>query len=253
MDRVLLSTAEQHPTETTQWQAQKASESLGFVVSVDAFRNRLKRIQANIAADAAAPRVDDAYQDWVTTDADEFVGFRIAFFDIETTALTAMMGRVLAVSISDSWCHFATRRITDFPQTSIIDDSGVVAWAKGELEKYDILCGWNSKMFDVPLLNARLMYHGLPPIRSDLMHVDPMWRARPGGNGARIGSSKLMNVGKFFNLPEQKDDVDWTTWQLAATGDDAALADVVAHCEADVLLLRAAFHRLKPLIHTIHR
>lgn len=72
-------------------------------------------------------------------------------------------------------------------------------------------------------------------------------------DGSRIGSSKLVNVQKFFKTADSKTDVDWDTWNLASMGDEKAMDYVVEHCEADVLVLRDVFNHLKPLVRTIHR
>lgn len=182
----------------------------------------------------------------------EFVGFRMAFFDIETTNLGALMGRMLCASVADSWGNVTTRTISDFDQTTVLDDSGLAEWIRDELERYDIVVGWNSSQFDISFIQARLLRWGRRALRQDLMHIDPMYKARP-GRGARIGSSKLDNVAKFFRTPDQKTALDWDTWNLAAAGDEAAMALVVEHCEADVLVLRSVFQNLKPLIRTVHR
>lgn len=180
------------------------------------------------------------------------MGFRLAFYDIETTDLGALMGDILCASIADCWGGVTTRTAHDFLQESPLDDSGVAEWLRDELEKFDILIGWNNFNFDQSFLNARLLRWGKRPLR-DIMSIDPMWKARAGRYGARIGSSKLLNVQKFFRVPHEKTEIDWDTWKLAARGDESAMLEVVGHCEADVLVLRDVFNHLKPLVRTIHR
>jgi len=220
-------------------------------------RNKLRRLtEATDAFERAGSRsrpseLEGAFE--FETPEDGFIGFRMGFYDIETTALSALMGRVLVVSVCDNWNNVTTRTITDFPQKSAIDDSGLVAWAKDEIERYDILVSWNGIQFDRSLLNARLLYWGKQPIRQDIMEVDMMYRARSGKGGSRIGSSKLDNVAKFFSTSEQKTPLDWGIWQLAAAGDEKALAQIVDHCEADVKTTRQVFGRLKPLVKIVHR
>jgi uncharacterized protein YprB with RNaseH-like and TPR domain len=227
----------------------------GVVYTADQVRNRLRRIDENSTAveNARVYSVDEIEFEDVPTPIEDFVGFRIGFFDIETTNLGAIMGRMLVWSIADSWGNITTARITDFPQDSVIHDEAIAVALRDELERYDIICGWNSKLFDVSFLNARLLRWGQRPLRQDLMHSDPMYKARQGGYSARIGSSKLDNVAKFFRTPDQKTPLEWDTWNLAAAGSQEAMDKIVEHCEADVLVLRAVFGHLKPLIRSIHR
>lgn len=232
----------------------------GFVVTEDQVRNRLRRLDRARANQDSAPaepeRPEEPLED-ITVAKGSYVGFRIGFFDFETTDLKALMGRLLVFSVTDNFGDIITRTIYDFPQRSIIDDRGLAMFARDTLETFDILVGWNSKMFDVPMMNARLMRHGERPARFDIMHLDPMYKARAGSAGIRIGSSKLVNVDKFFNRNDpgsiHKTEIDWDIWALAGAGDKAAMDYIVEHCEADVLVLRSVFNHLKPLIRTIHR
>lgn len=182
---------------------------------------------------------------------DGFVGFRMAFWDLETTDLGASMGRLICCSISDSWGNVTTRRSSDFDRTSSIDDSALAEWVRDELERYDVLVSWNGFNFDHGFLQARLLRWGKRPL-SRKMAVDAMWRARPGRYGARLGGSSLKNVSTFFRLDVSKTELDKETWALAAAGDEQAIDYIVEHCEKDVLVLRKAFHHLKPLVQTVH-
>lgn len=235
--------------------ASELTKVTGLPYTADQVRNRLRRIdEMNRATESArVSSVDELEFDGLPVPQEDFIGFRMAFFDIESTNLGAIMGRMLVWSIADSWGNITTARITDFPQDSIIHDEGLAVALRDELERYDIIVGWNSKLFDVSFLNARLLRWGQRPLRQDLMHSDPMYKARQGGYSARIGSSKLDNVAKFFRTDDQKTPLDWDTWNLAAAGDSEAMDKIVEHCEADVLVLRSVFGHLKPLIRSIHR
>lgn len=133
---------------------------------------------------------------------------------------------------------------------SKIDDGKLCVAIRDELETYNMIVGWNSKLFDVPLLNARLAKVGERPVRIQF-HGDMMWYA--GGSSMRIGSRKLVNVQKFFKLGEEKTDIEWEQWQAVATGDKKAMKTVIQHCEADVKVLAEAYWRLLPYVSTLHR
>ena len=236
--------------------ARKYQELGGEFITEDQARNRLRRLdeQTDIVENEAAAIVgSDDFID-IEVPKEEFVGIRMGFWDLETTDLNAMMGRILVSSISDSWGNVTTRTIYDFPQESVIDDRGVAEWTRDELNKYDIIVTWNGKMFDQPFLNARLLRWGKAPWLGQI-HQDPMWTARAGSYGLRIGSSKLVNVSKYFDrgTSVEKTDISWDLWALAQSGDEDAMKYLVEHCEQDTLVLRSVWNHLKPMFRGFHR
>lgn len=251
MERALLSAATANPNARDTELAATLTETFGVPVTSNMARNKLKRLKEQLAVEAMTPPEVDDRIEIPQAPKDTFVGFNIGFFDIETTDLKAFMGRMLGISIADSWGNIVSRTYKDFGGSSILDDSGLAEWTKNELEKYDILVSWNGKLFDKPFINARLMRGLMQPVRQDKMHIDLMYYA--GGQFMRIGSKRLVNVQKFLRVPSAKTEIDWDTWALAATGSDEALAEVMGHCDADVLVLRDVFARLKSLITIVHR
>jgi uncharacterized protein YprB with RNaseH-like and TPR domain len=177
---------------------------------------------------------------------------RIAFFDVESTDLKGMMARILCASILPLGSKPHTLRLDDrrFKGRSKIDDSKLVAAIRDELETYNLVVGWNSKLFDIPLINSKLAKSEQRPCALQF-HLDLMWYAA--GSSMRIGSRKLDNVAKFFKLTDQKTELDWDTWQLAGTGDKPALDYVVRHCEADVKVTAGAYKHLLPYVRNLSR
>lgn len=177
---------------------------------------------------------------------------RVCFFDLETTDLNALMGRVLCCSVAGLDGKVKTMRADRAPykQEDLIDDSALVVAIRDTLEQADMIVGWNSKMFDIPFLNARLAKAGERPLHTHF-NLDLMWYA--GGASMRIGSKKLDNVAKYFNFTNQKTPITWEDWQRAGAGDKEAMSKVVEHCESDILVLREAYEHLLPYVKTIHR
>lgn len=181
---------------------------------------------------------------------------RIVAWDIETTNLSGLMGRVLCASfypIVDGHASKAyTLRLDDrkYRSRSSIDDNKLAIGIRDELKKYNMIVGWNSKLFDAPFVNARLAKVGEEPIRPQF-HLDLMYYA--GGCSMRIGSKKLVNVQKFFGLPDSKTEITWDNWNLAAGGDKQALNEVVHHCEQDVKVLAQAYWKMLPAVANLHK
>ena len=118
------------------------------------------------------------------------------------------------------------------------------------LAEYDIWVTWNGKLFDVPVLNGRLMYHGLEPLPRK-MHIDAMYGAS--GGSARIGRRSLQSVSEYFDVPNRKTPLSVHTWDRAMAGDPVAYAAIAEHGHADVLVTRDVFNHLKPQFQTIQR
>lgn len=177
---------------------------------------------------------------------------KVLFFDLETTDLAANFGRLLCASflpLDDDKVTTFRRDAKPFKASKVTDDGKLALAIKQQLESADIIVSWNGMMFDVPFLNARLIASGHSPVRvgekHPTTHLDLMYYSR--GVSLKLNSSKLDTVSKFLNT-QAKTPLDATTWAEAASGDKAALDQVVEHCEADVRVLRDVFWHLAPLI-----
>lgn len=187
---------------------------------------------------------------------------RIVAYDIETSDLKAMMGRVLCASflpiVDKDFLKGVPQKYHPKPYTlrwddeefvneeDITDDSKLVVGIRDELTKYNAIVTWNGKMFDNRFINAKLLEYGEAPLTTQF-HYDPMWTVR---NGIRVGSAKLINIQKYLNLPDEKTDITWKDWQRAQAGDVCAVDTVVEHCEQDVRVLVQAYWRLLPFAKT---
>lgn len=174
-------------------------------------------------------------------------------FDIETTDLKGLMGRMLCVSFLDGQTgEVTTFRADEQPWKgrTKIDDKKLAVACRNHLEKYKLIVGHNSKLFDVPFVNARLAKHGERPIHVE-WHMDTRWYLNSAS--MRIGSAKLDNAQKFFDLGEAKTPISWEQWQLAATLDKSAMDEVVVHCEQDVKVLAELVPHVLPYVKNLHR
>jgi uncharacterized protein YprB with RNaseH-like and TPR domain len=184
---------------------------------------------------------------------------KIVAWDLETTDLKALMGRILCCSFhtiaSDNPKEIGKTKTVrldykPYRQEDPIDDSVLCEAIRDELEKYNCIVGWNSKLFDLPFLNARLAKAGLRQMQPQ-MHLDLMYYA--GGVSLRIGSKKLVNVEKFFDVADGKTEISWEMWNRAAIGDKKAMAEVVHHCEQDVKVLSQVYWKMICNVKNLHR
>lgn len=175
------------------------------------------------------------------------------FWDLESTDLSASWGRILCSSFVELEGEPWTLRCDQKEFTvkgDATDDSLLAQAVKEELESADIIFGWNSILFDIPLLNARLAVAGLDPVRTGerhgVWHVDLMYYAT--GQSLRVGGKSLARVSQFLKVANEKTPTDGKIWQLAMVGDKNALNLIQEHCEADVLVTRDVWPSLAPLV-----
>ena len=84
---------------------------------------------------------------------------------------------------------------------SKIDDSKLAVAIREHLERYKLIAGHNSKLFDIPFINARLAKHGERPVNVE-WHMDTRWFLNSAS--MRIGSAKLENVRSSSNWASRR-------------------------------------------------
>lgn len=221
----------------------------GYSKSFNAFE--VKRRRVTQSSPATVPALDfgsstaNAGPELVSlSDAVSHVGFRIGWWDLETTFSTQPI--VLYGAIADNF-----GRVESFSKgRDITNDKVLVRNIRDALAEYDIWVTWNGKLFDVPVLNGRLIFHGLEPLPPK-MHIDLMYKAT--GSSVRIGRRSLQSVSEYFDVPNRKTPLSVRIWDKAMAGDESAYSLIAEHCDADVLVTRDVFNVLKPQIGTIQR
>jgi uncharacterized protein YprB with RNaseH-like and TPR domain len=175
---------------------------------------------------------------------------RVVAWDLECTSLSALVGRVLCCSFkpivdpeyaAKSKVKPYTFRgdVGNYASPKFSDDRELVVAIRDELEKYDIIVGHNSKLFDKKFLNGRLAKWWETPLQS-MWHIDTMWAVR---SHMKI-SSKLDNIQKHMGLKDEKTPISWDDWADAAGRDERSMDEVVKHCEQDVKVLEQVYWRL---------
>jgi len=161
---------------------------------------------------------------------------KIACFDIETWDLSPEFAPLVCASVLDVGSgEMTTYRMDSYRKRrraeDYTDDRALLCDLRDLLNGYNLLMGWNSKGFDIPLIQTRLSKWGEEMLQPTL-HVDAMWAFR-GWHGLKPRSSKLKHVSEFFGF-EEKPELDADVWLKARGGNKAAIDEVVDRCEADV-------------------
>ena len=180
---------------------------------------------------------------------------RVVAYDLETTDLGGNFGRILCASFKhvqdpDGRGEVYTFRGDQKPyrQRDIIDDGKLATAIRDELEKYEVIVGHNHLLFDNKFLNAKLLKAGERTLAAR-WQIDTMWVVR---THFRM-SSKLDNVQKMLNLPDEKTPISWDNWARASAWVKEAMDDVQEHCEQDVKVLEQAYWKLLPAVRTMQR
>jgi len=142
---------------------------------------------------------------------------RFAIFDEESTKLKSDQGFLLCGGFKDLATGEKTiLKLSDYLiGTDRLDiDHHLVVAIRDELEKYDGVITWNGLMFDLPLLDDRLMLCNEKPRRPLFARgLDMMWHARMGKSV--LASSRLDWVAKALGCPFVKTPLNMNTWTLA--------------------------------------
>lgn len=96
-----------------------------------------------------------------------------------------------------------------------------------EYERADILTGHNIIRFDLPVLNAEVIRHGLPALGPKMVQ-DTM--RLPKSKGLKKGQDVL---GKMLGTPTDKLPLNWWEWRDAYN--EPGWKTVVLRCEGDVI------------------
>lgn len=139
----------------------------------------------------------------------------------------------------------------DFPKRwakDINDDYEVVKFAGEYLSKCDGMVTHYGSGFDLPFLNSRLLYHGLPTIPNGIPHIDTCKVAR---KRLYIHRNRLNTLTKFFGLDKKMKHSGAEMWVKVSQRNKKACNEMSKYCAQDVMALKGLFLKLRPLISNI--
>lgn len=128
---------------------------------------------------------------------------------------------------------------------SPLEDKHIVLAMQSAFNQSDAVVGHNSCSFDIKWINARAMFHGLPPMK-DIIQIDTKKIAK---EKFYFNSNRLDYLGKFLKLG-CKIKTDFKLWQDCMKGDAKAIKEMVRYNKQDVLLLEKVYLKLSPYVKT---
>lgn len=108
----------------------------------------------------------------------------------------------------------------------------------------DVVIGHNSDKFDIKKMNARFLYHGLPP-PSSYKSIDTLKIARKYFN---FNSNKLDDLGNYLSLGRKLKHEGFSLWLKCMSGDKRAWNRMIRYNVQDVLLLEDIYLKFLPYI-----
>lgn len=188
-----------------------------------------------VAKPDVAPPMDGPQEQVVVPRMEGCANFDIAFYDIETTF--GKTRRMMTGALADAHGGYQLFDYYTNPGRAWWDDAPLVSAYIEALRGFNILVGWNSKRFDLKVLNGRAAVHGIPALRPQL-HLDLMNTYR---FSMDVGGSSLENIGEVFQSEHHKIRVSPREHMEAEAGNRDAYDLLRRHNVADVLLTRDVF------------
>jgi DNA polymerase elongation subunit (family B) len=107
----------------------------------------------------------------------------------------------------------------------------------------DMVVAHNGDNFDIKWINARILYHGLPPL-SVVKQCDTLKEFR---RTFKLNSNRLDYVSKFLGY-DGKSVMSFSDWINVMNGSRDALTKMVKYCKKDVIELDLIFQQTRPYI-----
>lgn len=182
---------------------------------------------------------------------------KVIFFDIETAPIIATTWSLYPKSLSHenilkdwyiicgAWKLAGNKKVQSTQISSTLTDKQVCKDLRNALSNADILVTHNGDKFDIKKLNARLIYHNLPPLPL-IPTVDTLKEVR---KIAAFTSNRLDYLSKQL-IGKGKIKTEYNLWLDVIKDDKKALKKMVDYCKVDVIRLEQLYDRLRPYMKT---
>ncbi len=167
----------------------------------------------------------------------------VAFLDIETSAMKADKGMVVAVGLLKG--EEPEVRFADTPE----EERKLLEWLGSQLEGCELIVTWYGSGFDIPFLSTRALIHNIDLARlTEIPMLDLCEWSRA---NLLLSSYSLDSVARFLGISMAKEfhgrDI-LALFKLAERGDHEARRLIVEHCKEDIVVLKRVHERIKSLV-----
>jgi hypothetical protein len=112
------------------------------------------------------------------------------------------------------------------------------------LSTCDIVIGQNIKGYDLRMLNTRLAFYNIPPLRR-FQIIDTYVVAK---KEFRFPSNSLKYINRFFGIQQKQENEGLSLWKKCMRGDKDALNRMDEYCKGDVVATEDLYFKIRPYI-----
>lgn len=168
----------------------------------------------------------------------------VAIIDSEATGLKGDYNSLLVVTIKP----YHQKPIT-LTATRQGDDKRLVKEARDLLHQFPVWVSYYGKGFDIPMLQSRLLHHGMKPLEKHL-HIDMYYHMKAHTLTARRSQAHLL---EWLGTPQQKMTLSPEVWNEVLANYEKGVKILCDRCESDTEGLEALYDRTKHLIVNVTR
>lgn len=171
----------------------------------------------------------------------------ILFLDTETTGLSGGVGTV-AFQIGLGYFAPSGFVVEQYLMHDYPEEPEMLEALNGLMKRFSILCTFNGRTFDVPLLKSRFVMNriahpNIPETHADVLHpARRLWKLRLKNCRLSNLEEQLLNVHREDDLPGAL--VPQTYFQYLKDGDFTPLLRILEHNKQDIVSLAQLFYFL---------
>jgi uncharacterized protein YprB with RNaseH-like and TPR domain len=205
---------------------------------------------------------------------------RTVFLDLETTGLSGGAGTI-AFLVGCGYFDFGAFQVRQFLLPSHAAERALLAAVAEFFEDADLIVTYNGKTFDLPVMEARWLFHRIPPPLDGVPHFDMLhparrlWRSRESAAGLNVLGRRSLGEGGspaspddatccrlstlerlLFGVQRVGDvpglEIPGRFFRFVRSGDPRPLEPVLEHNRLDLVSLAAVTARAVRLVHHGH-
>ena len=169
------------------------------------------------------------------------------FIDTETTGLSGGAGTV-AFLVGAGYADGEDFVIQQYLMREYADEPELIDKLGELMARFEHVCTFNGKNFDMPLLQARFTMCRMRERWRDMENLDLLYPARRAWK-LRIGSCRLSRIeAEILSMPREDDlpgsEVPGRYFEFLKSGDEALLEDIIEHNRQDIATLATLLIKL---------
>lgn len=177
---------------------------------------------------------------------------KVLFLDIETMAILSYNWGIYDQSaikikkdwelLSLAWKWQGSKKVHCITRQNKDTDLNVAKKAHELLSQADICSGHNGDQFDLKKLKARMLFHGLEPIKPTVS-VDTKKMVKSVFN---LTSNSLNHIAQYLGLGQKIKHSGFELWEGCEANDPKAWKMMIKYNKMDVVLLEKVYNKLVP-------